>query len=92
MNKYQEAWDFIKINFYDEEWLESDAYSDYKKESFRLMQELVEKATPKKPIFYDAFSAKCPACGHLYEEGIDDYGADYCIMCGQRLDWGEEDE
>lgn len=56
------------------------------------ISELIEKATPKKPIFYEEYCAKCPACGHLYEEGIDDYGADYCIMCGQRLDWGEKDE
>lgn len=99
MNKYQEAWDFIKINFYDEEWLESDAYSDYKKESFRLMQELVDKATPKKPeyegdgyykgeIVYDTWI--CPSCGERYEVDYHDY--EYCPKCGQHIDLGEEDE
>ena len=88
MNKYQEAWDFIKINFYDEEWLESDAYSDYKKESFRLMQELVKKATPKKPIGrYTDY--RCPVCGAKVRSGRKKDTV--CRSCFQVLDWSEEE-
>ena len=60
----------------------------------KTIQELVEKATPKKPnleadgysngeLVYDTWI--CPSCGKHYEVDYDDYK--YCPVCGQRLDW-----
>lgn len=58
-----------------------------------ILQELVEKATPKKPLEvceydFDVYLfGKCPVCG----EGCNN-GMNYCDTCGQALDWSEEDE
>lgn len=61
--------------------------------------EALEKQMSKKPdyegdgydengnLIYDY--AKCPICGHDFEEGINDWGCGYCSDCGQKLDWGE---
>lgn len=59
----------------------------------------VEKQKAKKPDFegdgyadgnlvYDTWI--CPCCGKHYEVDYDDY--DFCPNCGQKLDWGDEDE
>ena len=63
--------------------------------AFEKLQELVEKATPKKPIVeadgYDKYGELvydeyyCPACG----ERVDD--TDHHCECGQALDFGEEE-
>ena len=58
--------------------------------------ELVEKATPKKPIEKSSFASgyKCPNC----ESNIVLHGSHEicptpcCSWCGQALDWSEEDE
>ena len=69
-------------------------------EADETLQELVEKATPKKvenmmnhfiPETYDYeyTSGKCPTCGNNL--CCDEYHQeDYCGICGQALDWGEE--
>lgn len=58
--------------------------------------ELVEKATPKKPIEKPSFASgyKCPNC----ESNIVLHGSHEicptpcCSWCGQALDWSKEDE
>ena len=60
---------------------------------FKTLQELVEKATPKKPIEYPSFASgyKCPNC----ENNIVLHGSHKicptpcCSWCGQELDWSE---
>ena len=58
----------------------------------------VEKQTAKKPdyegdgysdgqLVYDTWI--CPCCGKHYEVDCDSY--DYCLNCGQKLDWMEEE-
>lgn len=58
----------------------------------------MEKQTPKRPdyegdgyadgqLVYDTWI--CPCCGKHYEIDYDDY--DYCPNCGQRIDWGNEE-
>ena len=56
----------------------------------------LEKQVPKKPDYEaDGYSdgklvydyAKCPICGHDFEYGINDWEAEYCSDCGQKLDW-----
>lgn len=58
----------------------------------------LEKQIPKKPE-YEAWGyadgvlaydyAKCPVCGHDFEEGINDWGCAYCQDCGCALDWSD---
>ena len=61
----------------------------------------LEKQIPKRPnyeadgyadgvLVYD--TAYCPVCNHTFEEGINEWGSDYCQDCGQALDWSEESE
>ena len=62
------------------------------------LQELVDKAVPKKPFYeadgydengeliYDTWI--CPNCNHYYEVDYDDY--DYCPNCGQAIDGSEK--
>ncbi len=65
-----------------------------------LIDDALEKQTPKKPtiygdgvgddgeIIYDSYD--CPSCGVSYELDYDKH--DYCLTCGQALDWSESDE
>lgn len=92
MNKYQEAIDrYKKVCNYNECVLTSDM------NAVEALQELVEKATPKKPqlegdgydnegnLIYDTWI--CPNCFVHFEVDYDDY--DYCPCCGQALDMSE---
>ena len=66
-----------------------------------VIQELVDKATPKKPIaeyVVDGRYCVCPECGALLDEEclLKTYkclreGHQYCHVCGQAIDWSEED-
>lgn len=92
MNKYQEALNKITftiadLSSADEGWIKDS-------EAVKTIQELVDKATPKKPIVessgdfngvpvYDEYY--CPSCG----ERVDD--TDHHCECGQRLDWSDEE-
>lgn len=92
MNKYQEAL----------EYLTEEAYSNYfrkyvqtSKEKVTLfksseaLQELVDRATPKKPIQKAAGRTVCPNCERSIAREV---SPRYCIVCGQRLDWSENNE
>ncbi len=97
MSKYQEAKDNI-INTLARH-IGYKLYKNLYSEDFDTLQELVDKATPKKPFYeadgydengeliYDTWI--CPNCNHYYEVDYDDY--DYCPNCGQRLDWSDKD-
>ena len=81
MNKYQEALDrkvYVESEHYDEK-------------DINLLQELVDKATPKKPYFlnyggYQIGNWKCPICDGFVARD------NYCKYCGQALDWSDEDD
>lgn len=97
MNKYQEALDCIK-RFYTES-------EHYDEEDIRLLQELVDKATPKKIIKIDkkdiygvrkesitdivGYMCECPNCKTRF-------GwlsiSPYCRFCGQAFGCGDEDD
>ena len=58
----------------------------------KTISELVEKATPKKTI--KRGRGCCPNCGENLLGGHD-LGQEWikhCFNCGQKLDWGGEDE
>ena len=95
MNKYQEA--LNKTNFILRKlsgWSGKDLSEiDNQYDLFNnqaLIQELVDKATPKKPI--DSF---CPICGSYdIEVNIVRIGWEkqkHCPDCGQAIDWSTDE-
>jgi|GEM_PF-1553020 len=94
MDKYQEALNWIvkTLKAYESE---SD-YGFSKKgkcnflERKSTLQELVQKATPKKcyknAITQVSHYDMCPNCN----ERISPFTYKYCPHCGQRLDWSNE--
>lgn len=74
MNKYQQA-----LNNCVNRWAPS--------KDWNLLKDLVEKATPKKPIQKAAGRKVCPNCERSIAREV---SPRYCNICGQRLDWSEE--
>ena len=103
MNKYQEALDYLAVSLqmFDET-VDDKTYRDEldaKREIARkALQELVDKATPKKPINQSTpivRQGNCPNCkGELRKLGgrneVVIKGQLYCCSCGQALDWSEK--
>ena len=92
MNKYQETLNNVKKVY-----VESDHYDE---EDIRLLQELVDKATPKKiiprwrtgygPKLYYPKSFHCPSCGRKLR--IDQFYK-WCPDCNQALEkWSDNDD
>ena len=98
-SKYQEAFKRLINDDY------VDKSGNQNELDIKLIQELVDKATPKKPVrvccepeeewdneeeFYN-----CPNCGEPLPYNFDyDYPIKNkcCLECQQVLDWGDEDE
>lgn len=85
MNKYQEALSEV---------IRMCAQSDelFPTEEVEALQELVDRATPKKPVNWKAerrpngrVEFNCPVCNRLYNERVN-----FCASCGQAIDWSEE--
>ena len=102
-SKYQEALDRLLNDDYD---FSHDFYEDDKATAMErdidTLQELVDKATPKKPIqircepeekwdkeevFYN-----CPNCGRMLGVNCKPTYINYCDECGIKLDWSDSDE
>ena len=83
MNKYREALDKLYEGY--QYGMAGRHYTD-------ILQELVDKATPKKPVrFKDKCYIslpKCPICKTIPHTG----NQKYCDECGQKLDWSEANE
>ncbi len=90
MNKYQEALD--KMIYYNQDLAELT-----EEECFKLLQELVDRATPRKvevvpsDILY--FDGVCPNCNKPLFDGTDMFFKEkrykFCAYCGQAIDWSE---
>ena len=81
MNKYQDSLDnFVKALSH---FTNFKSIHDWKSD----LQELVDSATPKKPIQKAAGRNVCPNCERSIAREV---SPRYCIVCGQRLDWSEE--
>lgn len=87
--KYQEA--LLELGEYTVvlSWSKNQTCSINELNEFKLLQELVDKATPKKPIeeidSYDDFDCSvhyCPNCKNEVDEA-------YCPACGQKIDWSD---
>lgn len=103
LNKYQEALDSL----YDEDtfdknvWgfvhdgdnLSSNVVENTRKFYKDTLQELVDKATKKKPIKDEVQDIRyitkyiCPNCGGKFTGIV----SQCCYHCGQALDWSEEE-
>lgn len=94
MNKYKEAYKRIFSEEYH--------YPDFESAAADLdmLGELVEKETTK-PLDYEGDgyvdgelnydTAICRSCGRKFEVDYDEHSK-YCPNCGQKLDWGENDD
>jgi hypothetical protein len=90
MNKYQEALKTIEkscisvaMEFNFGKLFEED------EKALSNLQELVDKATPKKLIYSNdplfAYMVFCPVCSKSIP-----FTNSYCGHCGQKLDWSDE--
>ena len=83
MDKYQEALKRLK-----QETAPNTYCADFDKEKYiNILQELVDKATPKKVDKYSRHKDLeptyfCPICENIVEKEHK-----YCTECGQRLEW-----
>lgn len=86
MNKYQEALDNVKDERQDIIDISADGYIPYTSlKDIKVLQELVDRATPKKYYQQDEYSPRvCPVC--YLDIGTYD---DFCSHCGQAIDWSE---
>ena len=104
MNKYQDALNEIHSLALPSS---EDAYehrSMYLQERYDLLQELIDKATPKKPMLnhiatkFDKLIGQqttyiCPECRNACLVKCAPNGRNqnnYCYDCGQALDWSDE--
>lgn len=107
MNKYQESLNLIiKNSCHKKITCKECDFEKYcnsiAKEKFDNLQELVDKATPKKPLPNKKIEKgkyitwNCPNCnkyissGYYYPPLRMAYNHNYCGECGQKLDWSDE--
>lgn len=90
MNKYQEALEhIIKC---DREDCGMSYLSDAYRNDLSVLRELVDKATPNKPIKDRPSKIRyvqtyvCPSCRNSFSGEI----SRFCYHCGQALDWSDE--
>lgn len=89
MNKFEEALTFLRS-----EDLTALDNANLELLYFHLdnIEELVDKATPKKPIIIpnnmNLLAYRCPVC---VKRTYTNFRRNYCSECGQALDWSEDD-
>ena len=95
MSKYTEALSSIYFTMHNRVKPKSLGHCEDK--NLEVLEELVERATPKAPFFEHSgqrspdgtsvlmfFKHKCPCC-EMSVTGIDKF----CPNCGQAIDWGK---
>lgn len=70
-------------------------------ESVDMAIQALEKQIPQNPKEYEDKYYACPACGNIvlhkwekypYKLMVKSNGLPYCLGCGQRLDWRDEND
>lgn len=86
MNKYKDALTYLRS---------SALVTDHKQKEMvnqctAVLQELIDKATPKKPTNCGKtiYIPACPYCGNVLGSTVDNH----CSECNQRIDWSDEYE
>ena len=103
MNKYQEALDRIVNTIMDEEadgYYEPRTAGDYCWKSRNILQELVDKEAPKKPVvtqddIFGDYHLVCPNCGQgaiVIATRTDGKLYPRCPFCGQKLMEEDKDD
>ncbi|MCI5722383.1 MAG: hypothetical protein MR283_00050 [Erysipelotrichaceae bacterium] len=96
MNKYQEALEFLKEWAYENyliKYIQTSQENVCLFKSAKALQELVDKATPKKAKLSNEQKIRyvqtyvCPTCGKEFTGGK---LSNYCYRCGQALDWSND--
>lgn len=93
MNKYQEAYNIIDGYVLFHGLAEEDERYKELIKALGMLNELVDKATPKKPIKSEEQDIRyvtkyeCPNCHQYFTRRI----SKYCYHCGQALKWEEEE-
>lgn len=95
MNKYEEALSSITFTMHLR--VKPKYLGRCEDENLDILEELVEKSIPKKPIkLHDGRRSKCPNCESqlpFKKNAIKKHMPRlYCDRCGQRIDWSEDDE
>lgn len=85
MNKYEQALSNIKMKYREMKEERKGQLNENEKAQFNLLQELVEKSTPKKAAFKDygpdiGRERRCSCCNNL----LFDWDK-FCSRCGQAL-------
>ena len=93
-SKYQEAKDNI-VNTLARQ-IDYKTYKNLYSKDFDTLQELVDKATPKK-IRYEnapkpsmAYMYFCPNCGRMLGVNCKPTYINYCDVCGIKFDWSDK--
>ncbi len=93
-SKYQEAKDNI-VNTLARQ-IDYKTYKNLYSKDFDTLQELVDKATPKK-IRYEnapkpsmAYMYSCPNCGRMLGVNCKPTYINYCDVCGIKFDWSDK--
>ena len=85
MSKYTEALSSIYFTMHNR--VKPRALGHCEDKNLELLEELVERATPKKPTSEKEIFYLCPVCNEFVG---DEYDSDnYCHNCGQAIDWSE---
>lgn len=90
----KKAIEFLRIHFeyLKERWKPHPDYNVL--EAIRFAISAIEKQIPKKPteINDECGYFECPTCGDLiYAEGARFKEHKYCLSCGRKLDWSDEE-
>lgn len=95
-SKYQEAKDNI-VNTLARQ-IDYKTYKNLYSKDFDTLQELVDKATPKKVRYENApkpsmaYMYSCPNCGRMLGVNCKPTYINYCDECGIKLDWSDEND
>ena len=87
MSKYTEALSSIYFTMHNR--VKPKTLGHCEDKNLEVLEELVDRATPKKPIHKANGIIVCPKC---YRTTVNTVSPVYCCcLCGQRLDWSTND-
>ena len=93
MSKYTEALSSIYFTMHSR--VKPKTLGHCEDKNIELLEELAERATPKKPDV-NINNGYCPNCHNAFglertrQAMLRPYWLSYCPCCGQALDWSEE--
>jgi predicted nucleic acid-binding Zn-ribbon protein len=84
MKDYQKALNTLYNNVV----ANNKSYEAFFSKKNKLLQELVNKAIPKKSVTRDGVVKYVEICSHC-DLGVVKYGDKYCSFCGGKQDWSD---